>query len=279
MGGYSYGAMVTTLLRPLSELLVPFASPELGCVAAEIRMRAQSLAEQQNHLLFKPRSTGPRAQNLNGSRNRPGALRVGGEEGGRSPRASHDSSVRRSFSLDADDKIRKSINDFMTKRRVQHGRRSDGQCGHPEEASVNPTTGYTSNERVGQSDELILPPIVDLVQPRPAYLLISPLQGLVTHLATMSLISFWHKPHDNAAEQKLILFPTLAVFGDQDVFVSVGKLRSWTKKLSGVNRSLFVGHEVAGAGHFWAEEGALCIMVEKVGAFAEGLMRGCVEVD
>ncbi|KAL4743973.1 Alpha/Beta hydrolase protein [Aspergillus similis] len=48
---------------------------------------------------------------------------------------------------------------------------------------------------------------------------------------------------------------TLAVYGDEDTFTSISKLRRWSGELSSVPRSQFQSAEVRGAGHFWREDG------------------------
>ncbi|KAL7944945.1 phosphatidylinositol-glycan biosynthesis class S domain-containing protein [Trichoderma barbatum] len=123
-----------------------------------------------------------------------------------------------------------------------------------------------------------LSPVNGFTIPQPAYLLVSPLQGLVTHLATMSLVPsvFARRspPPDDEAETKLVLNPTLAVFGDGDIFVPVGKLRAWVARLSSEHASQFRGHEIESAGHFWAEEGVLQSMLDFVCDFAGKLYDG-----
>jgi pimeloyl-ACP methyl ester carboxylesterase len=117
-----------------------------------------------------------------------------------------------------------------------------------------------------------LSPVNGFIAPQPAYLLVSPLQGLVTNLATMSLVPSVfarRKPHqEDDVEAKLVRNPTLAVFGDGDIFVPVGKLRAWVGRLSSPPGSQFQGHEIGSAGHFWAEEGVLHSMLDLVCDFA-----------
>ncbi|KAL4749814.1 hypothetical protein BDW72DRAFT_177416 [Aspergillus terricola var. indicus] len=48
---------------------------------------------------------------------------------------------------------------------------------------------------------------------------------------------------------------TLAIYGDEDTFTSISKLRKWSGELSSVPRSQFQSAEVKGAGHFWRENG------------------------
>ncbi|PTB73934.1 hypothetical protein M440DRAFT_1381984 [Trichoderma longibrachiatum ATCC 18648] len=196
MAGYSYGAMITTQLPPLNELLEPFTSPDSGSHAAQIRLRAEGWAEKQRHI----------------------------------------------------------------------SREAQGQHTTPDSSSASPGHLTPANGR--------LSPIDGFTMPRPAYLLVSPLQGLVTHLATMSLLPSVfarRRPipqQDPSAEAKLVQNPTLAVFGDCDIFVPVGKLRAWVARLSAQPASQFRGHEIPSAGHFWAEEGVLHAMLDLVCEFA-----------
>ncbi|KAF5656778.1 hypothetical protein FDENT_14239, partial [Fusarium denticulatum] len=187
MGGYSYGGMVVTLIPPLDAILQPFISPIAGSDAAEVRLRAAHLAEQQNIVLASAR-----AAMMEGSvrgRSKRG-VRIGGDESG-SPRRSH-SSARRSFSLD-DERFRKGVHDFIAKARA--GRHSRNVSQNPPTTIVPPEPGEH------------LPRITDLTMPRPAYLMISPPQGVVTHLATMSLLPSAlvknKDPQGAAAEEKL----------------------------------------------------------------------------
>ncbi|KAL7939296.1 Alpha/Beta hydrolase protein [Trichoderma chlorosporum] len=194
MAGYSYGAMITTQLPPLKELLERFATPDSGSNAAQIRLRAESWAEKQKRALHE----------------------------------AHDATT----------------------------------------SSQEKTPGTTAVPANGR-----LSPINGFDIPRPAYLLVSPLQGLVTHLATMSLVPSVlarrsSPPLQDEAETKLVLNPTLAVFGDRDIFVPVSKLRAWVARLSSHDTSLFRGYEINSAGHFWAEEGVLHSMLDLIYDFA-----------
>lgn len=176
-------------------------------------------------------------------------MRVG-ESGSRSPRGHG----RRSLSLDdAEERLRRGVHDFMAKTRHRHG--------------VSPSPRATPAPPAVPAD-VTLPSVTDLVHFRPAYLLISPLQGIITHLATMS-----RTPGDGAAEAKLRQNPTLAVYGDGDVFVPAGKLRAWTARMEGAERSRFRGNEIEGAGHFWIEEGVFDRMMGLVAGFARELVN------
>lgn len=259
MGGYSYGGFITTRIPPLDAILQPFISPIVGSDAAEVRLRAEHLAEQQNVILSSTRSAMMEGSARGRSKR---GVRVGGDESG-SPRRSH-SSARRSFSLD-DERFRRGVHDFIAKARVGRHSRNVSQTSPPK-IPEQPQPGEC------------LPKIPDLTMPRPAYLMISPPQGILTHALTLSLIpSALTKnkdPQDVAAEEKLIRNPSLVIFGDEDGFSAVSRFRSWTAKLQEKMGSGLKAVEIETAGHFWTEEGVLDQLREAVGAFAKELLAG-----
>jgi pimeloyl-ACP methyl ester carboxylesterase len=105
-----------------------------------------------------------------------------------------------------------------------------------------------------------------------AYLLISPLQGLVSHLLTLWSSRSW-KDQIPDHEMKLTVDPSLVVFGDDDLFVSAKRLRSWVGKLSEASKGSgrFRHAEVPGAGHFWQDFEAVKLLQEEVQAFVKTL--------
>lgn len=263
LAGYSYGAMVTSQLPPLDAMLQPFISPKAESDAAEVRLRAEHLAEQQNILLGSVRSAmthrSRRSQSSLG-------VRVGGSESG-SPRKSHDSFGRRSFSFDAEDRIRRGVSELIGKART--GRQRHRLFHHDSEKvpETPPEPEQTKDQTLPKSP---------IIMPLPAYLMVSPLQGLITHLATMSLLptafSRAKDPESEAAEEKLVRYPTLAIYGDKDLFVTANKLRAWAERLGSRERSQFRAEEITNAGHFWVEEGALDTMRDLAGDFAQSLL-------
>ncbi|SPO06144.1 uncharacterized protein DNG_08833 [Cephalotrichum gorgonifer] len=303
MGGYSYGAMVTTLLPPLDDLLRPFDQPKLGTAAAEICLRAEHLAELENGALAQARARAKEARSRSGTpggggggSTRRSGIRVGGTESGEAIRKSSDG--RRAFIAEAEEKIRRSIGDVVGRKRRSsgEGRPSRGGGGGGGSGGGGAAEGLRHLEPSG------------IVPPRVAYLLVSPLQGTISHLATMSFLptrlplpgvpkllkmAFHHKKDsDEGAEPaeasvgedaskgdtttppetlKLQRNPTLAIFGDKDVFVSASKLRTWTRRMQGAPRSRFHAVEVSTAGHFWIEEGVLDRLIGAVGGFSAGL--------
>lgn len=270
MGGYSYGAMITTLLPPLPTLLAPFETPELGSAAAEIRLRAEHLADVERGVLARARVA---LEERGGASPRRSGIRVGGTESGEVRRSGDG---RRSFIGGTEERIRRSIGDVVGRRRRREGGEGEGREGKEVE-------GMRRLESAG------------LVVPKAAYLLVSPLQGVITHLATMSFLpskfSFpfrtpsrhiesgeTNSPDEDRAEifpedLKLTENPTLAIFGDRDGFVPASRLRAWAGRMQGVRGSRFHAVEVSTGGHFWIEEGVLGKLVGAVKGFSGGLLR------
>ena len=289
-GGYSYGAMITTQLPFLRTILLPFNTPTCGSIAADIRLRAQHLAEMENLVLASARAAAIDHKNATG---RPRGLRMGG---GDDPRKSHD--FRRPFSLDAED-IRKGVAELMMKTRKSH-HKSHRKSGEHSDLHLDGTSETPGSEESGPSHDT-LTMVSNLTSPRVAYILVSPLQGVITNLATMSLggtlpraswaawtrPSFWPgrtssregEPGTGSecegnlaeAELKLVTNPTLAIYGDRDVFVSAKRLRDWASRLQAIPKSVFRAHEVSGAGHFWTDARMLRNAVK---TFAEHQLHG-----
>jgi alpha/beta superfamily hydrolase len=298
LAGYSYGALITSLLPPiLTSLLTPFQNPATGSAHAEIRLRSSSLAASQNVYLKttvssllsahkRVRSLYTDALTSPKLRKSTGGVRVGGEEDLR--RASHDSYHRRSsFAIEAEEIVKKSVD------RVRSiGKRSSIENG--KEKRVSPKRQNTqgsirsrrsfggdsvfSNETddgISKPDEKegeckAIPGIGEDLQT--AYLLVSPLQGFLHNLATVFSAKF-----SAEHEVKLTVDPTLAIFGDDDVFVSIKKLRAWSERLGGSKTgkakggSRFRYVEVSGAGHFWHDKSAVRVLQDEINIFVRAL--------
>lgn len=293
LAGYSYGAMITVQLPSLESISTAFATPASGSPAAEIRHRAEHLATAQNTVLGDARAAASRHQQGTKSPRKSLGLRVGGDE---DIRRSHDS-VRRSFSSEAEEKLRKGVADVVARAKRGHhhhkGKKgvSDGSSG------IRDGKDDSGLPAVSSGDDR-LPALPSPPQYRTAYVLISPLQGVITNLATMSFSNPFSKkkakespartpvessqpndedqpisgPTQSEAEQKLVRNPTLAVYGDQDVFVAARKLRDWARRLEGYPNSRFRAHEISTATHFWTEERVVYLMQEAVKTFAEGVL-------
>lgn len=120
LAGYSYGALITSSLPAiLSSIIAPFQNPLPASAHAEIRLRAECLAVQQNDLMHRNisslleslhhrrgRSLG--ADDLLHSPKTRGGVRMGGDEDSR--RVSHDSyRSRSSFTMETPELVRKSV--------------------------------------------------------------------------------------------------------------------------------------------------------------------------
>ncbi|KAJ5090631.1 hypothetical protein N7532_009315 [Penicillium argentinense] len=91
------------------------------------------------------------------------------------------------------------------------------------------------------------------------YLLVSPLLPPVSQFLTaFSNLSLNVGVEGSAQAQhgdQLSTHSTLALYGDQDTFTSARKLQRWSAEMARVPQSRFQSCEVAGAGHFWREDG------------------------
>lgn len=291
LAGYSYGSLITTYLPPiLSSVIAQFQNPAEGSAHAEIRLRAECLATQQNEAMQAQISALLNAHSHKRGRSlyaddlvhspklrKPSSgVRMGGEENLR--RASHDSHrSRSSFSLEAPEMVRKSVDRvrsigkttrFSPKRHNTQGPTASSHVANGSRSSIEHIDGpgrvqdtVVYREVPGIGHEL-----------QTAYLLISPLQGLVSNLLTLWSSRSW-KDQLSDHEMKLTVDPSLVVFGDDDVFVSVKRLRSWAERLSEASNGSgrFRYAEVKKAGHFWQDYEAVKVLQEEVKAFVETL--------
>ncbi len=296
LAGYSYGALITTQLPALPSIISLFRAPAQGTTASEIILRAKQLAKQQNDSFVciadalrrnaanpatttTPKQYGSRSLHAETSLSsrKPSAtasVRLGGEE--TDPdlrRSSHDSHNRRSLSFEPE-RLRKSIDrvkslalrpDFRSSSTSQEPKGSDSS-GHNSSGGSSPSVELASPleaalekaEHPGsEKDDISCHDI------KVSYVLISPLQGLVTKLATMWSKTLGPKTKASSSktkdasydmEKKLIENDTLAIFGDEDIFSTSKKLRLWADRLGSEQNSRFRQVEITGAGHFWHEK-------------------------
>lgn len=292
--GYSYGAMVTKLLPPVHTMLEPFATPKTASAAADIRLRAQHLAGKQNNILASARAS--LAEDPMSPRKAAFGMRVGGDE---DSRRSQEHGGRRSFSLDAEDKIKKGVAELMQ-------RAKSGQLHHHHHRKKKAGFGESDMPVVKEEDESetrekeadVLPPVAGLMAPRVAYLLVSPPVGWATSFLTLNMGGsmsnlFAKRPKSPRSKdkggpstsqspessevrqeklQKLVDNPTLVIYGDADLFVSAKRFREWAAKLQTAPGSRFRAHEVSTAGHFYVEEGTMQKLADAVGVFSGELL-------
>ncbi|XWW99815.1 hypothetical protein V2A60_007827 [Cordyceps javanica] len=286
VGGYSYGSLITANLPPLETILEPFAAPSSASNEAQIRLRAASLAEQQNTLIRLTREallemTAKRSPSKHG-------VRVGGDEGLRRSRDGGAGRRSRSVSRELEEKLHELVAKTKSSLAAQrHHRHASSETTTsatlekvPEENGGEPLAAErrrTAREPAAQpAAQGRLPRLAGFETPRQAYVLLSPIPGLASHLVTLRVLpgalSRPRRPEEDPAEAKLVRHPTMAVHGDADLFVLPYKAREWVARLAGAPGSLFRGVEVPGAGHFWAEEGVLEQLLDLVGEFIRGLV-------
>ncbi len=293
LAGYSYGSLITTLLPPIiSSIITPFQTPLPGSAHAEIRMRAESLAVKQNQLMAEHMASflnthfHRRGRSLHSddilhnpkSRKSSGGVRMGGEEDLR--RASHESHRSRgSFSIDTPELVRKSVERVRSMGKVKRvsPRRANTHGSIASSHLSRDTPSNSSTEQISPLEVVPLKEVIGVGQGlQTAYLLISPLQGVVGSLATMWASKSWRaRTAIPENEMKFTVDPTLALFGDDDLFVSAKKLHGWAQNLTEAGSSSGVSQfrykEVVGAGHFWHDHQALKILVDEVGMFVKDL--------
>ncbi|KAI0452647.1 Alpha/Beta hydrolase protein [Xylaria acuta] len=239
MAGYSYGALVTTRLPPLDTILAYFATPAIHTAEADIRLRAQHLAEA--HL--NAQSAGP------ASPRKSLGVRVGGDED-TSRRSPDDHPM---FEFHQEERIRESVRKLLSRAQLVYKR----------------SPRWISGSEPSDKMDHCLEKAEEDVTFRSAYLAISPPVGFVTRLATMSFSG----PSSVSVTGDVVFTsnPTLVIYGDQDGFISYRKIREWTRQLSGAEVSQFRYVEVLGAGHFWAEGDVIYQLRDAIGTFATEL--------
>ncbi|KAI0468557.1 Alpha/Beta hydrolase protein [Xylaria cf. heliscus] len=239
LAGYSYGAIITTRLPPLDTILAYFATPAIHTAEADIRLRAQHLAEA--HL--DSQAAGP------ASPRKSLGIRVGGDEDtSRRNRDEHPI-----LESNREERIRESVRNLLSRAQLVYRK------------SPRWTSGIKPDGKMDQC----LDKVEGHVMFKSAYLAISPPIGLVTRLATLSFSGLSSVPLTGD-----VLFttnPTLVIYGDQDGLISYRRIHEWTRQLSGADASRFRYLEVRGAGHFWAEGDAIYQLRDAIGTFATDL--------
>lgn len=237
LGGYSYGSLMVRNLPPVPSILQPFAAPADGSAASEILLRARKLADQSNaewiHLARSPRSRQSTPKKSK-SREKNLSVTMGGEE--TSPDIRRSSREFR-HSLDG----RKSLD---LGRRVTSLSRASRKNKGKDGGLPKPPTG--SSTRTAS---------VAIRVPEIRYLLVSPLLPPLSAVIAPGLAHrFWGKAKDTGADV-FAMYPALVVFGNQDMFTSVKKVRQWAGQLQERAGEAFSYVEIDGAGHFWHEHG------------------------
>jgi alpha/beta superfamily hydrolase len=257
LGGYSYGSLVLARLPSAQAIYQRFANPKTGSAAAEVALRARTMAEQTKIACQEAQSPStPRGRQLDPSAaatspsKRIGAspMTMGGEETDLSTRRrSRDS--RRSV-----DVMRKSIE--APKRIRAHIRGS----------SISAKGGVEVKQPVPNTTCIVNTP--EIIKSR--YLVISPVLIPFTHTlcppGPPSMFSGLRKNADNEshAAKPFLANLTLALFGSSDVFTASKRLKAWAQKMVDASESKFAWEEIDGAGHFWNEAGVMQALQRRI---------------
>ncbi|KAE9965206.1 hypothetical protein BLS_007769 [Venturia inaequalis] len=227
LAGYSYGSLITSHLPDPQEIVKSLFVAEDGTAVAEIKSRAGTLAVQVIEELKATRrsfeTSGSRSMSSPNAKKHGHTLSVGGEE--TSPEKRRQSHEGR---LSSD--LRRSV-EFPGKiaslRKKNHHR----------------------HEGTTMASNLETPPL----SVEASYLLISPLLPPVSSLATLPFGFRSLRHNHEELSNRLSLHHSLVVFGDDDIFTSVHKLRKWAKTISEAPSSAFRYVEIEHAGHFWRD--------------------------
>lgn len=224
LGGYSYGSLILKHLPPIPSILQRFSSPPVGSAADEILQRAHKLADQSN-LEWINLARSHEQEKTKRKHAHKTSLTIGGEE--------TSSDVRRSS--------REAKRSFDKPRNLDLGHRLRS-LSHRSRRSGNSTASLEQTH-------------VTLAIPEVRYLLISPLTPPISTLAAPALgQKLWSRSKDPYTES-IGKLPSLAIYGNQDIFASAKKIRDWCEHLKAEYGPAFSSVEIAGAGHFWVEHG------------------------
>ena len=237
LGGYSYGSLIVKHLPPLPTIMQPFVSPLAGSAANEVLLRARKLADQSNREWINS------ARHDNGHEIMPSKKRherklsvtMGGEETNPDKRR-------------PSREIRRST-DGSPSRGIGHRFKSTHQKSQKDE-DTPPTPSAGEEKRPSTTATISMPSV--------RYLLISPLTPPVSTLAAPALASslFWNRSKEGGVQELIGRYPSLVVYGDQDIFTSTKKTRQWAEQVKTSSGSQqLTSIEVEGAGHFWVESG------------------------
>ncbi|KAH7406124.1 hypothetical protein DE146DRAFT_676693 [Phaeosphaeria sp. MPI-PUGE-AT-0046c] len=231
LGGYSYGSLILKHLPPVSDILRSSASAVSGSATDEILHRSRTLAQQSNTTWINTaRSQEREGRSRTQRHEKPSPVIMGGEETTPDKRkTSRD--IRRSVDRGPSGDFGRRLRSFSH----SHCRRTDDPTPLPQE----------------------IVEIAPMIPPRVHYLLISPLTTPISSLAATGLgQKLWSKSKV-VFEDITRQHPTLAIYGDSDIFTSAKRIRDWSEQLKkGTPDSLFSSVEVPRAGHFWVEGGA-----------------------
>lgn len=245
LAGYSYGAIIGSHLPSMEAIQLIFSQRTENSAISEISSRATGISRQTLEIIqgrtaehFQTNGQRADAQSRQPSP-LSGPLLLGGFE-----------------SLATGEKI------HPTSKRSVEVRRSLDQVRDKVYRKLHPLGRSSEEHYHGRSEEVATGTRNVLI----CYLLVSPVlppvSSFATLFSTLSLPGIDVK--GTRSRDELCTQPSLAIYGDQDLFTSVKKLRGWCIRLSQPPGSNFQYHEVANAGHFWREPGVLDQMIKHI---------------
>lgn len=261
LGGYSYGSLILARIPPTPTILHRFSTAALGTSAAEILLRARTLAKQtlqaaalttdyQTPTSPRGRSLHPEHSPTGSPSKRASPMTVGGEE--TDPAARRRSrDARRSA-----DVIRRSVEAPRRLRaHIKHrhvGREQSGDEGdETPPMPKNPGGEMASGVPEVSTSYLFISPV--LVPFRSA--LLPP--GAPT-------AGFAFGKGEASASRQYLRHPTLVLFGSHDAFTASKRLGQWAERQAAESQAEFRWSEIDGAGHFWSEAGVMKALQRRV---------------
>lgn len=294
LAGYSYGSLITMILpASLQTIIAPFETNPVDSNCAEIRRKAKDFAILQSNQLSKhltlPSHYCKRDHSLSDTSKENPPIYGGRESLG--------TQIESDKSLEISDNpphhpVHSSLNDnanFAQKENPERPGKTDFPYSSSLERFESSKSLESQTNHLSRSLKIDDSSLNNLVSPKEvrqampvaiddidvAYLLVSPLQGLVYNLLTLWPYKIWNRNESlEEIENKLKTHFTLAIFGDNDIFVSVNKLRDWAKRLAiddGSVNSKFSYTEVKGADHFWRNRQDTRVLEAEIKKFLKNL--------
>ncbi len=288
LGGYSYGALITSLLPSTRRILAlfnptPTTTTTATTFASEIRTLALHLAHQRNAEAAQAHRPQPTRDSTETSRALRHTIVAGGHEGD----AAGGGSPKRT-SIGSHHRLSVARRSLSRRRRSTSGARGAAAGASSVASAVGEVqlgapipvllTRYLLISPLLPPVALVLTCFASWFQPRRRSAILSTHPPQTTSQANASAsdekpLRHVRQPPDD--ETNLIACGTLAIYGDADMFTSARKVRQWAADLTRRPGSAFEASEIEGAGHFWNEEG----VADELGAVVRRWIKGLGEED
>ncbi|KAI6246698.1 hypothetical protein HI914_04675 [Erysiphe necator] len=240
LAGYSYGALITmSLPATIQSILEPFEEPLVNSTHGRIRQKARDLAKQQISSTKGPMYLSNQDQPQK-------SMSIVAQGPGECP---YDSWLDSRLS-------------YSSPKNSMNSGSFTFQQNYRSENSSDYSPFYESNKLNETLPQIKIAGSIDV-----AYLLVSPIQGIICDLLTFWSFKPWRQRNSlTDRDIKLKLSPTLAIYGEGDFYVSAKSIQDWAEKLAvpdiGQETNQFKYVEISGAGHFWNNESATRLWAE-----------------